>query len=116
MTIFLALPGFLVYICMSKGNDKPTKKGKEMKAYAVNTEIYYTGDMANVDGFGVVTSINPPDKWYGETMNITMEDGREWKRVHMASFSGIGRRFWTAKEWDENRKAGIKRMMEAMAH
>jgi hypothetical protein len=83
-----------------------------MKAYEVGTEIYYTGDVANIDGNGTVTRVRPADlKYgYGETMDITLTDGREMRAIPMACFSGPGRRFWTAAD----RKAHYEAQMAVM--
>jgi len=40
------------------------------------TEIYYTGDQANIGGFGVVTR-SFEDKW-GKWSDIKMNDGRDF--------------------------------------
>lgn len=69
--------------------------------------IYYTGDAANIDGYGRVTSCHPRTEYEGDSVNITMTDGREWRHVGLASFlPHPGRRFWLLSEWqaDQNRK------------
>tara|TARA_R110002020_G_scaffold288114_1_gene503587 strand:- start:575 stop:823 length:249 start_codon:yes stop_codon:yes gene_type:complete len=40
------------------------------------TKIYYTGDMANIEGFGTVTRAYE-DKW-GKWVDIKMDDGRDF--------------------------------------
>ena len=49
------------------------------------TEIYYGGDMANKEGYGVVTK----RYWdhYGNHVDIKMDDGREFKAIYTSMFS-----------------------------
>lgn len=77
----------------------------------VGTEIYYTGDMANQSGFGVVSALHGPDKWYGGSVDILMEDGREMRRLHFVQFDqSPGRRFMTKTEYTAKREADIAQM------
>ena len=39
--------------------------------------VYYTGDMANQDGEGLIVAVNPPTKFSGVTFDIDMDDGRQ---------------------------------------
>ena len=43
------------------------------------TEIYYTGDMANGEGYGVVSKAYK--NCVGNLVNITMDDGREIRGI-----------------------------------
>ncbi len=84
----------------------------------IGTEVYYTGDMANVSGFGKVTA------WthgrFGSQVQITLEDGGgedgEEARgfwVHPASFDpSPGRRFVLRSEYEANRAARMAAFVE----
>jgi len=41
----------------------------------IGTKIHYTGDIANHSGEGEITAIRP-SKWYGQTFDVTLDDGR----------------------------------------
>lgn len=43
--------------------------------YEVGQEIYYTGDMANRDGWGKITKVEPCE-WYKYKYTLEMADGR----------------------------------------
>jgi len=75
--------------------------------------IYYTGDMANVSGEGAITRAWYDAKWGYHQVNITLDDGREIKGLHLASFQpGPGRRFWLLSDWEAKRQAQIAQYME----
>ena len=68
------------------------------------TKIYYSGDMANCEGFGVITKTYN-DK-YGDFVDIKMDDGGEKNRLYKMAFSekysGNGStRFVTKKAYEE---------------
>jgi len=48
-------------------------------------KIYYGGDMANQEGFGVITENS--DIGYGEFVNIKMDDGRDFIQIPVTAFS-----------------------------
>ena len=80
----------------------------------VGDRIYYTGDMANNDGEGTVTSVD------ATTVDIAMDDGREFRRLWATAFNpGLGRRFWLLDEWVEFRRRELeesqRRIMEMLA-
>lgn len=79
-------------------------------AHAVGTKVYYTGDMANQSGNGVVVAIRPATEWTHESMDITLDDGREMRAIQISNFSGIGRRFWTMDEYQADRAKKIAQM------
>ena len=56
-----------------------------MELLKEKTRIYYTGDMANDEGFGIIVK-SYQDKW-GSFYNILMDDGREMNRLHTIAFS-----------------------------
>jgi hypothetical protein len=51
----------------------------------VGTEIYYTGDMANICGFGKITEVVDMPGW-GLHYNVELEDGRKMRMLHGISF------------------------------
>jgi 2'-5' RNA ligase len=70
----------------------------------VGDRIYYGGDQANEPGKGTVTA-RVIDKW-GDTVDVTMDDGRVWRRLPLASFSDVylghgGTRFVPLKAYEE---------------
>jgi len=60
------------YLIGANGLEKP-----ESVKLEVGTRIYYTGDMANNEGFGTVTKKIPEGKYNSACVNIKMDDGRE---------------------------------------
>ena len=79
-------------------------------------KIYYTGDMANSEGFGQIVFINPPNRWAGETYDIAFDDGRVFKGIYPEMFdAGSGRRFWPLEEWQEDRQRRIELMKKSWA-
>ena len=74
----------------------------------VGTKIYYTGDMANMDGFGEITN-EISDRW-GLRYEIAMNDGREMC-ITPASFQpSAGRRFVTKEHYTKERQEKIALM------
>lgn len=49
------------------------------------TEIYYSGDMCNENGFGVVTKSF--SNRFGDFVDISMDDGRKMDGLSITSFS-----------------------------
>lgn len=77
------------------------------------TRIYYTGDMANQSGLGTITKAWFDAKWGYHLVDIAMDDEREWKAIHLASFQpGPGRRFWLLSDWEAKRQAQINTYLE----
>ena len=80
--------------------------------HAIGTKIYYTGDMANYDGFFTVTGY-----WQDFAYNLKEIDGdRDFPAVqHIADqYSGnCSDRFVTAAARDQYREASIKEMERA---
>lgn len=70
---------------------------------SVGRRIYYTGDMANVEGFGVI--VERKTSGYGTDVRIAFEDGREMWVSEIAfseTYSGNGStRFVTARAYTE---------------
>jgi hypothetical protein len=83
-----------------------------MSSHTANGQrIYYTGDMANMDGFGTITEQHPGGRW-ADQITITMDDGREISIPTMAvksQYSGnCSTRFVTAEAYAEYRTAQLK--------
>jgi hypothetical protein len=77
----------------------------------IGERIYYTGDRANIDGQGTITMIHPADKFYGPSVTIKMDDGREWRKILFVMFDDSpGRRFWLLKDWKADQQAKIADM------
>ena len=53
----------------------------------VGTRIYYTGDMANNEGFGKVVKKIPEGQYNQASVEIKMDDGREMKMLPELLFS-----------------------------
>jgi hypothetical protein len=81
----------------------------ETTLHPVGTEIYYTGDMANLDGRGAVVAHRLSSNW-GDSLDIRLDDGREMRAVQMSNFSGPGRRFITWADYQAEREARIEEM------
>lgn len=77
------------------------------------TEVFYTGDMANLEDYGVITAI-VSDKWYPVSYNIRLDDGREMRSILPQNFSGAGRRFWVRSEHTAVRRAKFVKMLESV--
>jgi len=60
---------------------------KGMK-FTVGTRIYYTGDMANDEGFGTITDLDSDPQW-GNSMTISMDDGRVMNKMSPVIFSPV---------------------------
>lgn len=81
------------------------------------TRIYYNGDMANDDGFGVIVS-QEEDKW-GIHVNIKMDDGRTFNKLSIGMFSSEylghgGTRFVTEEAFQKFKQETIKKFMASV--
>ncbi len=77
------------------------------------TRIYYGGDMANDEGFGIITS-QLTDK-FGDFITVKMDDGRELRSLSIALFTeeylGHGGTRWVTEEaYKKFRQAAIKKL------
>lgn len=77
------------------------------------TEIYYTGDQANIGGFGIVTRFYE-DKW-GKWSDIKMNDGRDFANtpanIISTKYNGTcGSRFVTKDAYNAYRQEVFKRL------
>ena len=81
--------------------------------HAIGTKVYYTGDMANHDGFFIIIGY-----WQDFAYNLKEIDGkREFRAVqHIANqYSGsCSDRFVTAEARNQYRDASIKEMERAV--
>ena len=81
------------------------------KLLPIGTPIYYTGDMANQDGFGIVSAHREGDKWSSPSMDLYLKDGRTFKAVWPGMFDPApGRRFMTTETYQRERAEKIARM------
>ncbi len=77
--------------------------------------IYYTGDVANVDGTGTVVAVRPPSRFAEESYDIDMDDGRTKPSIFGSMFDpSPGRRFWPLDEWLADRRKRIEQMKAEM--
>jgi len=77
----------------------------------MGTKIYYTGDQANIGGFGIVTR-SFEDKW-GKWSDIKMDDGRDFGNtptsIISTKYNGTcGSRFVTKEAYDAYRTEALK--------
>ncbi len=94
---------------------KTTTKANELSK---GTEIYYTGDTANHEGFGVIVNTSH-DRW-GDHIEVLMndEDSREGDSIrnrtsHLSPLNfaeGPGQRFMTKATYTARREAKIADM------
>lgn len=77
------------------------------------TEVFYTGDMANLEDYGVITAI-VSNKWYPVSYDIRLDDGREMRRILPQNFGGAGRRFWVRSEHTAMRRVKFVKMLESV--
>jgi hypothetical protein len=87
--------------------NKPRKERWKMKLVK-GQQIYYTGDMANLPGFGVVAAVRTSTRFGPESYDLSFEDGRRFLGVYGLMFDcGPGRRFWPLDEWKAERQKQI---------
>jgi hypothetical protein len=89
-----------------------------MKNIEIGTKIYYRGDMANMEGFGEVTSVM--NDRFGSYFSAVLEDGREINKLpaHMLSEEDTGNgmtRFCTLAAFNERRELILADMYSRMA-
>ena len=83
----------------------------------VGTRIYYSGDIANSKGFGIITKKIAGGQYNPASVEIKMDDGRVEKMIgeflFSDKYSGNGStRFVTEEAYNEYRQAIINRMQE----
>ena len=77
--------------------------------------LYYTGDIANHSGFGVVKRAWT-DKW-GQHIDVAMDDGRPNFRIELSGLQpGPGRRFWLASDYEADQRRRIAEAQAQWAH
>lgn len=63
----------------------------------IGERIFYTGDMANVEGWGVISDIKD-DEW-GLRYTVTLKDSRVCRELYPAMFEkSVGQRFKTENQ------------------
>jgi hypothetical protein len=75
-----------------------------MMKLPVGTEIYYSGDRANMPDFGEVTERD------GHKVKVKLNDGREFAITTAYFNCGTGCNFFEADEWRENRNRQLAAM------
>lgn len=84
--------------------------------YQTGDRIHYTGDMANLEGDGVIIKRREADDMGPLMYDIAMNDGRAMRGIWALSFEpGAGRRFWLLSEWQEEREKKITLFMQRVA-
>lgn len=81
----------------------------------VGERVYYTGDMANVDGCGSITEVHGPDRFYARWYTVKLDDGRESRGIMPSNFGhpskNRGERFQVLAErtaWREEQIANLR--------
>ena len=83
----------------------------------VGTEFYYTGDMANADGYGIIVKVRERTRFAPVSYDTKLEDGREQKGIYFQMFQpSVGRRFWLKTEHDAERAKRIAEMQLRLAN
>lgn len=88
----------------------------QWEALQEGVRIYYTGDMANQSGNGVITLRRPIDpRWKYKQVDIAMDDGRTMRGIGIESFQPApGRRFWLEMDWQADRERRIAEFKASM--
>ena len=85
----------------------------------VGSRIYYTGDMANIDGVGTVIKIIPASNYAPEMAVVHLDDGRDCTPATMSiedEYKGhCGVRFVTEEAYQSWREAKLEEMKQAVA-
>lgn len=86
-----------------------------MTELKVGTKVFYTGDVQNSEGFGVIVKEREAIRFGPVAVDIRLDDGREIRGIGKHMFNPeIGRRFWPLEEWLTDRKAKIEAMQNRM--
>lgn len=87
------------------------------ETYKPGTKIYYTGDMANIEDFGIITKFHEPTKYAPQRMDIELNDGRVFPQIYCSNLQlGPGRRFWLADDWKKDQKEKMDSFINRMKH
>lgn len=74
----------------------------------IEDRIYYTGDMANPEGWGKITDIKD-DNW-GLRYTVTLKDGRVLRELYPAMFEkSTGQRFKTENQVKQEQAERLRR-------
>ena len=79
------------------------------------TKIFYTGDMANGEGYGHIVKAYS-NQIYSEVYDIEMNDGRKFPALTAANFSkGPGQRFHIASDYDREKTRRLEAFKKKFA-
>ena len=74
----------------------------------IGERIFYTGDMANSEGWGKISDIKD-DEW-GLSYTVTLKDGRVCRELYPAMFEkSAGQRFKTESQVKQEQAEHLKR-------
>lgn len=77
----------------------------------IGARVWYTGDRADIEGWCVVAGHNPATNYSAAGVDLTMEDGRNWRNVTPSQWKiSPGRRFIVEAEYREQQAAAMARM------
>lgn len=86
-----------------------TAKLVDYKNLQPGQRFYYTGDQANVSGFGTITEVLAATKYTQMSYRCLFDDGRgERVIMHQAFSPSIGQRFKTIEQYNEERAAKME--------
>jgi len=88
------------------------------EALKKGTRIYYTGDTANEEGFGVITHRSTGR--FGVFVALKLDDGRVFESLSAADFSDgyeghCGTRFVTEEAYRKFNQAAIERLEKSLS-
>lgn len=80
----------------------------EKTEITIDKRVFYTGDMANEEGWGTITS-NTNDEW-GLRFTVTMDDERIFRGLYLSMFEkSIGQRFKLDEQMKQEKAERLKR-------
>ena len=87
------------------------------EALKKGTRIYYTGDMANEEGFGVI--IHRSTGQFGVFVAVKLDDGRIFESLSALDFSDVyeghcGTRFVTEEAYRKFHRAAIEKLKKSL--
>ena len=87
-----------------------------METLQAGQKIYYTGDMANESSFGEIMEVFPPTKYTYIMYKIKFDNGKERKVEAYGFNKGIGQRFKTIEQYNEERRLGMEKLYNQFPH
>lgn len=85
-----------------------------MTTYTTGDQVYYTGDMANESGEGIIIKVREANAYAPISYDVHLYDGRDFRGVYHLGFSGPGRRFWLLSDWKADQARIAKEGDEAI--